>query len=46
MYSNMADEKNKENITGTESENYFHLPGNVHTMASILQYILHLNTKN
>ena len=46
MYSNMPYEKNKEKISGMESANYFHLPGNVHTMASILQYILHLNTKN
>jgi DNA-binding response OmpR family regulator len=46
MYSNMPHEKDKEKIFGRESANYFHLPGNVRTMASILQYLLHLNTKN
>jgi DNA-binding response OmpR family regulator len=46
MYSNTPHEKNKEKIFGKGSANYFHLPGNVQTMASILQYLLYSNTKN
>jgi CheY-like chemotaxis protein len=40
MYSNMPHQKNREKIFAKEPTNYFHLPGNVHTMASVLQYLI------
>jgi DNA-binding response OmpR family regulator len=46
MFSNMPYEKNTIRVYGNSTANYLHLPGNVQTMASILQYLLHSNTKN
>jgi DNA-binding response OmpR family regulator len=40
MYSNVSHQKNQEKIFDKVSANYFHLPGNVHAMASVLQYLI------
>ncbi len=43
LYSNMPHKENKIKFLNKVSENYLHLPGNVHAMASILQYLICLN---
>lgn len=40
MYSNVPHENNKRTVDGNTAT-YLHLPGNVQTMASILQHLLH-----
>jgi DNA-binding NtrC family response regulator len=43
MYSNTPDEKIKIKLSNNETASYFHLPGNVQTMASILEYLVQSN---
>lgn len=45
MYSNMPREKDIKRASDRSAINYLHLPGNVQTMASILQYLLHSDNK-
>jgi DNA-binding NtrC family response regulator len=41
MYSNVPPKKNKRTVYGNDASSYLQLPGNVQTMASMLQYLLH-----
>ena len=41
MYSNSSYEKTEINVSANKAKNYLHLPDNVQTMASTLQYLLY-----